>query len=119
MAGGACEYPGCGRPAERRCDRCRRMFCARHNEPLYAEVGARSPYRCALCAKEARAEARQHRRHPRGGLLAAVTLFAAGVATVIIGTALAPASDSVTVVAIVGMILAGIGAISAAYSFFS
>lgn len=115
-----CEYPGCGRAVVRACDRCRRQFCARHVEPVYPNVPPeRSPWRCALCAREIKREARQHTRRSRRGLAGAVALVLLGIALYVGGTALAPDSDEVTFAALVGICLIGIGAITAVYQFFS
>lgn len=112
-----CAYPNCGRAAIRACDRCRRAFCARHIEPIYPDVSPeRSPWRCALCARELRGEARAQRGRSRRGLAWAGGLVLLGLAVAIVGTALAPDSDEVTFAALAGLILAGIGAISALYS---
>lgn len=119
MSDALCEHPGCGRGVARACDRCRRQFCARHIEPIYPDVSPeRSPWRCALCTKETKQEARQHTRRSRKGLVWAVALVVLGIAVYVIGTALAPDSDEVTFAAIIGMCLVGIGAISAVYQFF-
>jgi uncharacterized paraquat-inducible protein A len=117
MAEAACEYPGCGREVLRACDRCRRSFCARHIEPLYPDVSPeRSPWRCTLCTREVRQEARGHTRRSRRGLAWAGALVVLGVIMYVVGTALAPDSDEVTFAALLGLILAGVGAISAVYS---
>jgi hypothetical protein len=118
MAEAICEYSGCGRAALRACDRCRRSFCSRHIEQMYPDVAPdRSPWRCTLCAKEARQEARQYTRRSKRGLLWAAVLVVAGILVAVVGTALAPDSDEVTFAALVGIALIGIGAISAIYQF--
>jgi hypothetical protein len=117
MSDATCEYPGCARPAIRACDRCRRTFCARHIEPLYPDVAPdRSPWRCTLCTKEARQEARRHRQRPKSRLVWAGLLVLVGIAIAIVGTALAPDSDKVTFAALIGVGLIGIGAISFIYA---
>lgn len=117
MADAICEYPGCGKPAARACDRCRRSFCPRHIEPLYTNVAPeRSPWRCALCTREVRQEARQHRQRPKSRLIGAGVLVLLGIALYVGGTALAPDSDEVTFAALIGMGMIGIGAISFIYS---
>jgi hypothetical protein len=118
MAAATCAYPGCARPTARPCDRCRRDFCDRHIEPMYPDA-IRSPFRCALCAREARQAARAARGRPRRGILPAVALLVVGVAILVVGTALAPSSDRVTLAGVAGMLLAGVGAISLCYSLFT
>src|SRR5262245_49483376 len=116
MSDATCEHPGCGRPAFRACDRCRRSFCSRHVEPLYPDVAPeRSPWRCKLCTREVREEARQHRRRPKRNLVWAGLLVLAGFVLYIVGTALAPDSDEVTFAALAGLGLVGIGAITFVY----
>lgn len=120
MADVLCEYPGCGKAAARACDRCRRQFCSRHIEPVYPDVALdRSPWRCALCAREAKQEARQHTRRSKRGLLWAGLIVALGIGFYVVGTALAPDSDEVTFAAIVGLSLVGIGLITVVYQFLS
>ena len=118
MSDALCEYPGCSRSAIRACDRCRRQFCSRHIEPIYPDVAPeRSPWRCTLCTREAKQEARQHTRRSKRGLVWAGLLVLLGIAVYVIGTSLAPDSDEVTFAAIAGLCLVGIGLISAAYQF--
>ena len=117
MSDAICEYPGCSRAVIRACDRCRRQFCSRHIEPLYPDVYAeRSPWRCSLCTKEAQQEARQHTKRSRSGLAWAGGLVLLGIIVTSIGTALAPSSDRVTLAALAGLALIGIGVISFLYS---
>jgi hypothetical protein len=119
MSDVACQYPGCTRAVLRACDRCRRSFCARHIEPIYPDVAPeRSPWRCTLCTREARQEARRHRRRSWRGLIWAAVLMLAGIVLATVGTAMAPDSDNVTLAALGGVALIGIGAISAIYQFF-
>jgi hypothetical protein len=119
MSEATCEYPGCNRAVLRACDRCRRSFCARHIEQIYPNVAPdRSPWRCTLCTREARQEARQHTRRSKRGLIWAGLLILAGIAVAIVGTALAPDSDEVTFAGLAGIVLIGIGAISALYQLF-
>src|SRR5688572_10115916 len=118
MSEAICEYPGCGRAILRACDRCRRSFCARHIEQMYPNVAPdRSPWRCELCTRESRQEARQHTRRSKRGLIWAAALVVAGILVAVVGTALAPDSDEVTFAALIGIALIGIGAISAIYQF--
>ena len=118
MAEAICAYPRCDRQGVHQCMRCRQAFCLRHSEPIYSGVGARSPYRCTTCIKESRDEARQHTRRSKRGVLSALVVLVIGVITIIVGTALAPASDKVTLAALAGLIIAGIGAVSLTYSIF-
>jgi hypothetical protein len=119
MSEATCEYPSCNRAVLRACDRCRRSFCVRHIEQIYPNVASdRSPWRCTLCTREARQEARQHTRRSKWGLIWAGVLVVAGILIAIIGTALAPDSDKVTFAGLAGIILVGIGAISALYQLF-
>lgn len=120
MSEATCAYPGCGKAVLRACDRCRRSFCARHIEQVYPHVAAdRSPWRCTLCTREARQEARQHTRRSRSGLIVAGIMVLAGILIAVIGTALAPDSDEITFAALVGIALIGIGGITAIYQFFA
>ncbi len=117
MSDAICEYPGCNRAVVRACDRCRRQFCSRHIEPLYPDVSAeRSPWRCRLCTQEARQEARQHTTRSKSGMIWAAGLVLLGIVITVIGTALAPSSDRVTLAALAGLLIAGIGVISFLYS---
>ena len=119
MSEAICEYPGCGRAVLRACDRCRRSFCARHIEQIYPHVAPdRSPWRCTLCAREAKREAKQHTRRSRSGLVGAGVLILAGILIAIVGTALAPDSDKITFAGLAGIVLVGIGAVTALYQFF-
>jgi hypothetical protein len=118
MSAATCAYPGCARPATRTCDRCRRAACDRHIAPMYPDV-VRSPYRCTLCAREARQEAHSHRQRSPRRLIPAGLLILLGAAILIIGTALAPDSDRITFAGIGGMLLVGIGLISLCYALFA
>ena len=119
MSDAPCQHPGCARPAMRACGRCRRQCCSRHIEPIYPDVAPeRSPWRCTRCTKEALQAARQHNpRRSKRSLVWAALLVLLGIAVYVVGTALAPDSDEVTLAAIVGLCLVGIGLISAAYHF--
>jgi uncharacterized membrane protein len=92
----------------------------RHVEQVYPDVAPdRSPWRCALCTREARQAARQHTQRSKRGLILAGLLVLAGLVIAIVGTALAPDSDEVTFAALIGIALVGIGAITAVYQLFS